>query len=70
MVIVVVMVVMVIRSDRTTRTHRTGQKSQGGETGPTDLTFKLDFPGNLCRAAFAIHAMFLSQFRKGVRQEF
>ena len=28
------------------------------ETGQTDLTFKLDFPGNLCRAAFAILAMF------------
>ena len=24
------------------------------------MTFKLDFPGNLCRAAFAILAMFLS----------
>ena len=25
----------------------------------TDMTFKLDFPGNLCREAFAILAMFL-----------
>ena len=30
---------------------QTGQTSQGWETGQTDLTFKLDFPGNLCRAA-------------------
>ena len=30
-----------------------------GQTGQTDLTFKLDFPGNLCWAAFAILAMFL-----------
>ena len=28
------------------------------ETGQTDLTFKHDFPGNLCWAAFAILAMF------------
>ena len=49
-IIVVVMVVMVIRTDRKTRTN--------GHTGQTDLTFKLDFPGNLCRAAFAILAMF------------
>ena len=27
------------------------------QTGQTDVTFKLDFPGNLCRAAFAILAM-------------
>ena len=27
-------------------------------TGQTDLTFKLDFPGNLCKAAFTILAMF------------
>ena len=27
-------------------------------TRQTKLTFKLDFPGNLCRAAFAILAMF------------
>ena len=30
------------------------------KTGQTDLTFKLDFPGNLCRAAFAILAMFFN----------
>ena len=29
-----------------------------GQTGQTDLTFKLDFPGNLWRAAFAYLAMF------------
>jgi len=29
------------------------------QTGQTDLTFKLDFPGNLCRAALVIRAMFV-----------
>ena len=29
-----------------------------GQTGQTKLAFKLDFPGNLCRAAFAILATF------------
>ena len=40
---------------------QTGLTSQGGETGhgQTDLTYKLDFPVNLYRAAFAILAMFL-----------
>ena len=33
---------------------RTGQE----RTGKTKLPFKLDFPGNLCGAAFAILAMF------------
>ena len=47
MVVRVVMVIMVIRTDRTR----------------PDLTFKLDFPGNLCRAAFAILAMFSSKVR-------
>ena len=28
-----------------------------GQTGQTDLTFKPEFPGNLCRAAFPILAM-------------
>ena len=32
-------------------TAQTGQTSQKEQTGQTDLTFKLDFPGNLCRAA-------------------
>ena len=31
---------------------------QKGQTGQTKQTLKLDFPGNLCRAAFAIIAMF------------
>ena len=40
----------------------TGQTSQRWETGQTDLTFKFDFPGNLCRpAAFAILAVFYSE---------
>ena len=30
------------------------------QVGQTKLTFKLDFPGNLCRAAFAILAMFFN----------
>ena len=42
-VVMLVMFIMVIRTDRKTRTN--GQ------------TFKLDFPGNLCREAFAILAM-------------
>ena len=49
---------MVIRTDRKTRTEPAGQTSQGGLTGQTDLTFKIDFPGKLCRAAFAILSMF------------
>ena len=43
MVVMIFMIIMVIRTDRTLRTQ-----------GQTDMTFKLDFPGNLCRAAFAI----------------
>ena len=37
-----------------------GQTGQTGKTGQTKLTFKLDFPGDWCRAAFAILAMFLN----------
>ena len=37
----------------TNRTDRTKIKNRTDK-----LTFKLDFPGNLCRAAFAILAMF------------
>ena len=48
------MVVMLVR------VIRKGQTSQIRQRGQTDLTFKLDFPGNLCRAAFAILAMFLT----------
>ena len=44
------MIFMIIVVIRTPRTHE--------QTGQTDLTLKLDFPGNLCRAAFAILAMF------------
>ena len=33
-------------------TGQTGQTSQRWETEQTDLIFKLDFPGNLCRAAW------------------
>ena len=33
---------------------------QKGQTGQTKQTLKLDFPGNLCRAAFAILAMFIN----------
>ena len=53
---------MVITTDRTTGTEGTGETDRTdkwrGLAGQTDLTFKLDFPGNLCRAAFAILAMF------------
>ena len=51
-VVMLVMFIMVIRTDRKTK--------KNGQTGQTDLTFKLHFPGNLCRAAFAILATFLS----------
>ena len=40
-------------------TGQTGQPGQTGQTGQTDLTIKLDFSGNLCRAAFAVLAMLL-----------
>ena len=33
--------------------------SWAGQTGKTKLTFRLDFPGNLCRAALVIRAMFI-----------
>ena len=70
-IIVVVMVVMVNRTDRITRTHGTNktdwitrtrdrQDRQSEIRDRTDQTFKLDFPGNLCRAAFAILAMFFT----------
>ena len=49
-VVMLVIVIIVIRTDRKTRTNR--------QTGQTGVTFKLDFPGNLCGAAFAILAMF------------
>ena len=39
-------------------TGQTGQTSQRGHKGQTDLTFELDFLGNLRRAAFEILAMF------------
>ena len=53
MIFIVVMLVMVIGTDR----KKTGQPGQAGQTGQTDLTFKLEFPGNLCRTAFPILAM-------------
>ena len=40
------------------QTGETGQTSQRRQTGQTDLIFKLDFPGNLCRAAFTILVIF------------
>ena len=55
--ITIIMVDMVIRTDRTTRTDRTDRADKSEKT---DLTFKLDFSGNLCRAAFAILALFLT----------
>ena len=38
--------------------RQTGQTSEGGLAGQTDLTFKLDFPGNLCRAAFGVFSCY------------
>ena len=61
-VVMLVMFIMVIRTDRKTRTN--------GQTRQTELTFKLDFPGNLCRAAFAILAMFLVIYTTPQHQRF
>ena len=52
----IIMVEMVILVEMVSMVE-IGQTSQR-QTGQIDLTFKLDFPGNLCRAAFAIFAMF------------
>ena len=43
---------------QTGQTGQKGQKGQTRKTAQTKLTLKLDFPGNLCRAAFAILSMF------------
>ena len=40
--------------------HHGHQDRQENQDKRADRTFKLDFPGNLCRAAFAILAMFHS----------
>ena len=53
-VVMLVMFIMVIRTDR----KRQGKPGPTGHTRQTDLIFKLDFPGNFCRAAFAILAIF------------
>ena len=39
-----------------------GQTGQTGKKGQTDQPFRLFFPGNLCRAAFTILAMYLAWF--------
>ena len=39
-----------------------GQTGQTGKKGQTDQPFRLYFPGNLCRAAFTILAMYLAWF--------
>ena len=61
MVIMVVIVIMVIRTDRTDRTESTDESERTEESERTDRqdrqTFRLDFPGNLCLAAFEILAM-------------
>ena len=56
-VVMLVMVIMVIRINR-----KPGQPGQKGQTGQTDLTFKLDFSGNLCRAAFTLEPKSYSQY--------
>ena len=48
-------------------TGQTGQTRQRWETGQTDLTLKLDFPGNLCRTSFAIVMMFYQYLSRGSR---
>ena len=60
MVMVVTLVMVNINTYRT-RQGGTGRDGTGQDrTGQdrTKLTFKLDFPGNLCMAAFAILPMF------------
>ena len=60
MVLIVFMVIMSSgQTGKQGQPGQTEQTGQTGQTGQTDLTFKLDFPGNLCRAAFAILAMFV-----------
>ena len=57
--VIIIVVVMVIRTDRTTRTHGTNKTDRIDKSGQTDLTLKLDFPGNLYRVAkcFALHCL-------------
>ena len=55
MVLLVFMVIMVIRTDRKTRTTGTNGADR---TETRDMTFKLDFPCDLCKAAFTNLAMF------------
>ena len=57
MIIIVVMLVMTSWSS-----WSSGQTGKPGNPGQTDLTFKLDFPGNLWRASFANFAMFYTGF--------
>ena len=65
-----------LQTHRHTQTHthidthtytqkRTHAHTQTGQTGQTWLTFKLDFPGHLCGAAFA---MFLMSYQDKHRQ--
>ena len=62
------MVIMIIKTDKTRKTEQPGHMTQTGQTsqkeqiGQTDLTFKPEFSGNLCGAAFAILAMFVFVF--------
>ena len=58
----VVIVIIVIWIDRTTRTHGTDRTDKSDMTDRThNLTFKLDFRGNLCGAAFAILVIFYAK---------
>ena len=52
MVLLVFMVIMVIRTDRKTRTNGADR------TETRDMTFKPEFPCDLCKAAFTNLAMF------------
>ena len=55
MVLLVFMVIMVIRTDRKTRTNGTNGADR---TETRDMTFKPEFPCDLCKAAFTNLAMF------------
>ena len=59
MVVMVVMVKIIRSSGQPGHTGLTGKKSQRRQERQLYQTFQFDFPGYLCRAAFAILAMFL-----------
>ena len=53
-------------TDGTDTTDTTSTTDRIDKSDNKKVTIKLDFPGNLCRAAFAIFAMFKSVFGFGI----